>query len=59
MINPETEIQLKEKQYKQSPEVRKYFREYHKKRRLKNARCDVCGGQAILKTLRYKTEALS
>jgi hypothetical protein len=52
MINPQIEKENKpDKIFKQSPEVREYFKIYHRKRRIKIAKCEVCKGQATLKTI--------
>ena len=53
MIN-QTETKT-EKTYKQSPEVRKYFADYHRERRLKLAKC-TCGSKepATFKDLKSK-----
>ena len=45
----------KEKVYKQSPEVREYFRKKAEERRIKQRKCNVCGDQhAIIKRLDTK-----
>jgi hypothetical protein len=63
MNNPQQEQKTKQenqienkplKTFKQSPEVRKYFNDYHTKRRLRLAKCTECGGHAEYKKLDSK-----
>jgi hypothetical protein len=43
--------QPQEKQYKQTPKQRAYFRDRRRRNLMANKKCDVCGGQATTRLL--------